>query len=180
MTDTDKVQDEALDPTKPHGPTDTEEEATAKEFRPQGTPMTVGRPQTPDQDGDGFLTKAGILRAEDIIVEPVEVPEWGGRVRVKALSGSERDAFESSLVVNKGKKSQYTDTRNVRAKLASMAIVGADGNPLFDQADVVKLGKKSSAALDRVFSVAMKLSKITDEDLEELVGNSEPGHSDVS
>jgi len=144
-------------------------------------PVVPPRPQAPSMDEDGFLTKAGILRAEDIIVEVVEVPEWGGgRVRVKALSGSERDAFESSLVVNKGKKSQYTDTRNVRAKLAAMTIVDKDMAPMFGQADVDRLGKKSSAALDRVFSVAMKLSKITEEDLEELAGNSENGHSDAS
>ena len=27
----------------------------------------------------------------------VEVPEWGGGVRVKTLSSAERDAFETSL-----------------------------------------------------------------------------------
>lgn len=174
MTQDKVTQDEALDSTA--GPTNTEDAP-----KPASPPPGMGRPQAPDTDEDGFLTKAGILRAEDIIVKVVEVPEWGGgRVRVKALTGTERDAFESSLVVNKGKKSQYTDTRNVRAKLAAMTIVDKDLNAMFDQADVAKLGKKSAAALERVFSTAMELSKITDEDLEELAGNSGPGHSDDS
>jgi len=43
------------------------------------------------------LNKEQILRADDLKTEEVDVPEWGGSVRVRVLTGTERDAFESSI-----------------------------------------------------------------------------------
>lgn len=134
--------------------------------------------------GLGFLTREDILGADDIRVEVVEVPEWTrdgrGKVRVKGMNGKERDEFESELVQNKGKKNQFTDTRNVRAKLAARCMVDDKNKAMFTAADVARLGEKSSVALDRVFKVGMKLSKLTQEDLEEMTGNSEPDRSEDS
>jgi hypothetical protein len=45
---------------------------------------------------------------------------------------------------------------------------------------VEALGKKSAAALNRVFEVAQRLSGITDDDVEELAKNSVGGPSDGS
>ena len=39
---------------------------------------------------------------------------------------------------------------------------------MFTDADVVALGAKSAAALDRIYDVATRLSGITDEDVEEI------------
>jgi len=44
-----------------------------------------------------LLTKDAILAAEDAVFEDVHVSEWGGTVRVKALSGLERDRFEALI-----------------------------------------------------------------------------------
>ena len=44
------------------------------------------------------LTAAEILGTEDIVEELVEVPEWKGTVRVRGLTGRERDAYEASLL----------------------------------------------------------------------------------
>lgn len=137
-------------------------------------------PTDPVEEDLVFLSREAILEADDAVVEVVAVPEWGGHVRVKGMTGTERDSFESSLVQNKGKKSQYTDTRNIRAKLASLTLVDGNGERMFSVKDVNRLGQKSAAALDRVFSMAQKLSKITDQDLEELAGNSEEDRSDDS
>ena len=38
-----------------------------------------------------YLTAEAITAAQDPAHEDVHVPEWGGWVRVKALSGAERD-----------------------------------------------------------------------------------------
>ncbi len=40
--------------------------------------------------------------ADDLPVEDVEVPEWGGAVRLRTLTGSERDGFEASVVSQNG------------------------------------------------------------------------------
>lgn len=117
-----------------------------------------------------LLTRDQILDAKDITYEDVEVPEWGGTVRVQALSGAARDQFEAALVAGKG-KNRSVKLDNVRAKMVAASIVDADGKRLFTDADVRKLGEKSAAALQRVYTVAQRLSGLTDDDAEELAGN---------
>lgn len=118
-----------------------------------------------------LLTADEILAAEDIQTEIVHVPEWGGSVRVKGLSGTERDAFEASLVENAGTKRQRLSLANVRAKLCALTIVDEKGAQLFRETQLGKLGGKSASALDRIYAAAQRLSKISDADVEELVGN---------
>jgi len=40
-----------------------------------------------------MLDKSTILAAKDLRTTDIEVPEWGGTVRVKAMSGREREQF---------------------------------------------------------------------------------------
>ena len=117
-----------------------------------------------------MLTKDQILDAQDLQTEIVEVPEWEGSVEIKAMTGFERDAFEESLLRGKGKNTTV-NMQNIRAKLVAHSIVNGDGERMFGDADVKALGKKSAAALDRVFAVAQELSGITKEDVEELAAN---------
>ncbi|WP_116048780.1 hypothetical protein [Amycolatopsis palatopharyngis] len=123
-----------------------------------------------------LLSRDQILEAKDITSEDVDVPEWGGTVRVMALSGWERDKFEAAMVAGKGKNRTVT-MDNVRAKMAAASIVNEDGQRLFSESDVRELGKKSAAALQKVFKTAQRLSGLTDDDAEELAGNSEAGVS---
>jgi len=119
----------------------------------------------------GFLSRADILEFDDVKTEIVEVPEWGGQVMVKALNGTERDAFEASIVEMSG-RTQKMKTENIRAKLAVKTIIDPETKkPIFTVADIEALGRKSASALDRVFSVAQKLSGISDGDVEELEKN---------
>lgn len=116
------------------------------------------------------LGRDQILSANDITKELIPVPEWGGEVYVKALSAGERDGYESSMIHFNGKK-QSVNMENARAKLAALSICDENGARLFTDMDVQDLTKKSAAALQRVFEVAQRLSKITDDDLEELTKN---------
>jgi hypothetical protein len=113
------------------------------------------------------LSREAILQAQDIQIEEVQVPEWGGSVYVKGMTGTERDAFEMSIVRTKGKSTEI-NMNNIRAKLAASAICNEQGARLFTDADVKALGGKSAAALQRVFEVAQRLSGIGDEDVKEL------------
>jgi hypothetical protein len=61
--------------------------------------------------------------------------------------------------------------RNIRAKLVALTVVDEDGNRIFSDEDAEALGKKSAAALDRIFAVAQRLSGLRPEDVEELAGN---------
>lgn len=126
-----------------------------------------------------LLTKEAILAADDLVTEDVAVPEWGGTVRVRAISGAERDAFEQAIVTRKG-KNVTTNLANIRAKLVAICVVDESGQRLFGDKDVLLLGTKSAAALDRVFTVAQQLAGLTDKDVDELAENLEPGQSDDS
>jgi hypothetical protein len=130
-----------------------------------------------------MLTKEQILAADDRPTEEVEVPQWGGTVFVKTMSGTEKDAYENDCMrINvKGKKVNFEDHRdNSRAKLLVLCIVDENGNRLFDESDIKALGNKSCAALDTVYEVAARLNKQTPEDLETMAKNSDGGQTDSS
>ena len=123
-----------------------------------------------------MLNKAQILAADDLPKEVVTVPEWGGEVFVRMLTGTERDRFEASLQGEKGK----IDLTNVRARFCSLTMVDDAGKRLFADNEVMGLGQKSAKALDRVFGASQKLNGLTDADVEELAKNSESDPADAS
>jgi len=114
-----------------------------------------------------LLTKEQILSKDDLKSEIVEVPEWGGEVRVCTMSGFARDRFELSITGKTG-----NNMENIRAKLAAATIVDESGNLLFNEKDLAELGKKSCAALDRVFAASQRVNLITNSDVESLAKNS--------
>lgn len=116
------------------------------------------------------LTKNEILSQSDREIEMVEVPEWGGVVFVRSLSGEERDQFEASIIERNGRDVR-TNLRNLRARLVVLAACDESGNPIFSPGDADALGAKSAAALDRIFSVAQRLSGLRENDVQELAEN---------
>lgn len=127
-----------------------------------------------------LLTKQQIWDAPDQVCEEVLVPEWGGSIRIRSLNGHERDHYESSSVTFKGSE-RTINLRNIRARLVVLSAIDDNGQPLFDQtSDVIRLGQKSAAALNRVFERCQKISGLTNEDVEELAGNLESGQSSDS
>ena len=126
-----------------------------------------------------ILTREQILDAQDLQTEVVEVPEWGGSVKVQGMTGRDRDAFEAEIIERKGKDFNV-NMQNIRAKLVSLSLVNGDGQRVFTDKDVAALGKKSAVALDRIFTVAQELSGISKADVEELAKNLESVPSDAS
>lgn len=122
-----------------------------------------------------LLSRDQILAADDRPSEEIDVPEWGGAVRVRGLSGQGRDEYFASMtVVRKPGERPSMDTANATAKLVARCIVGEDNEPMFTQSDVHALGELSGIALDRVFTVAQRLSGLSEEDMAELGKASEP------
>lgn len=117
-----------------------------------------------------MLTREQILESNDIQEEIIEVPEWGGSVKVRGMTGVERDKFEASTFKGKGKNLQL-NWQNIRAKLVASTVVNGVGHLMFTDQDVAALGKKSAVGLDRVFEAGQRLSGITKEDVEDLAKN---------
>lgn len=125
------------------------------------------------------LTGEQILGVDDIKKEAVKVPEWGGEVFVKMMTGAERDVFEQAMIDSRG-SDKKANLQNIRARLAVLTICNEAGERLFTDAQVAALGKKSAAALDRIFEKAQKLNRIGKEDVEELSKNDASGQSAAS
>jgi len=118
------------------------------------------------------LTREQILAAVDMKIEEVAVPEWGGVVYVKALSGRARDQFDASRYRLKGKEVEMIH-ENTRATLVALSVCDPAGQLQFSEADVKALGEKNALALERVFEVAQRLSGLRPQDLETKLKNSE-------
>lgn len=117
------------------------------------------------------LTRDEILACDDGQIVKVSVPEWGGHVYVRSMTGEQRDAWEAAQIGGTATKPQVK-LDNMRATLAAHTICDEGGKPLFAVKDIPALGKKSAAALERVHTAARKLSRISADDIEELAGNS--------
>lgn len=118
------------------------------------------------------LTRDAILAADDLTLEPLEVPEWGGTVYVRGLCGRDRDSYELRLAVAR-QRGQVEDFP-MRAEIAVRCLVDSAGNRLFGPGDVSALAEKSADVLDRVYDKAARLSGMEPEAVEEEGKGSPP------
>lgn len=113
-----------------------------------------------------LLSLKEIIEVDDLKTETVSVPEWGGEVCVRCLKGWQRDQFESWAAEN------VKDLAHYRAKLVSLALCDENGESLnATEADMLKLSDKNAAALNRVFTVAQRLSGMGKQDVEDIEKN---------
>ena len=119
----------------------------------------------------GCLTAAQILAADDIKKAPVDVPEWGGTIYVKTVSGTERDRFEESLNKNR---------EGFRVKFVVAAACDENGKPLFTAEQAAALAGKSGAVIGRVFDAAWDINGFSQERVEELGKDSPSAPSEDS
>lgn len=113
-----------------------------------------------------LLDAAQILAAEDLETREVEVPEWGGAVRLRQLTAAQRDQIGAALY-------QVPDDGPARAaatrrEILIRSMVSAGGVPLFDAASYEQLLAKAPAPLDRLFFAALDLNGMTEAARERL------------
>lgn len=115
------------------------------------------------------LSRDAILGAPDLKTIPVDVPEWGGRVYVRSLSGREREQIEYRQVQD---RESNDPKRNFRGLILAYCLADAAGKPLFTPADAEMLGAKAAKPVEKVFEAAIKLNGFGAADVEELEKNS--------
>jgi len=126
----------------------------------------------------GLLSKKQLL--EKGVIEVVKV-DLGNEnfVFVRQMSGRERDHFEQSLLKmtkdSKGKIDGYEQNlEDFRAKLAVATICDEKGELLLTFNDFPVLSQNMGyTMLDKIIAAAQELNKITEEDKEVLLKNSE-------
>jgi hypothetical protein len=124
-----------------------------------------------------FLTRDAIVEADDTEYDEVECPEWGGKVRLRSIRGTQRDAYEQSLIVEKS-GSRSMNLRNARAKLIFLCAVDESGRLLFNADDLNALGRKNAKPLDRLFDACRALAGLSEEDVDKLTEDFGAARSD--
>ena len=128
-------------------------------------------------NGDELLSKDEILGMDDIPMEEVVVPEWKNRkVLICGLTAAGKNAYQASLLEIKG-NSRKVRMENALAKLLVRTIVNRQRQPIFTETDIERLGSKSAAALERLATVANRLSGMDEKENAELVKNSDAAQS---
>lgn len=112
------------------------------------------------------LTKQQILAANDRRTVEVDVPEWGDKVRLAVMTGTERESFEREWTNSDDKLvPQY------KLKMLRRCLVDDSGAALFTDADLDALGQKNALVLDRLFTECMKLNGFQKDSVEEAAKN---------
>lgn len=125
-----------------------------------------------------YLDRAAILAAQDLEFEDIDVPEWGGTVRVYALSVTQReelfllmiDASESIRASSKRKdedgelsiKLDISRLARSKAQVVIWCVADADGKRLFQQSDLDAIGLKSGDVIERLYNRVMAISGTND------------------
>ncbi len=105
-----------------------------------------------------------ILSVKDFELVEVEVPEWEVSIYLKPISGMKRAKLES---MNNNNKPLET----IMMSLLVDSIVDENGNQVFTDEDIEKLGNKNSKVIYRIFTEALTVSGLSDKEIEELEKN---------
>jgi hypothetical protein len=121
------------------------------------------------------LTAEQIKAAAKLIIESVDVPEWGGTVLVKMLSGKEKTAFYVAQSIAR-KANNDEPIENYQARFCVAVLCDEEGNRLYqdDQADELGDLPSSGVIIERIYDKARKLNCMFTEAEEEQLKNSAP------
>lgn len=126
-----------------------------------------------------LLSREGLLQKEKLEIVQVDLGK-DEFVYVRQMTGRERDTFEQSLIKetknSKGQTDYEKTLGDFRAKLAVVTVCDETGKLLLKPEDYPLLSQNMSAArLERIVEEAQRLNKISDQDKENLVKNSDAG-----
>ena len=93
--------------------------------------------------GKKYLTNAQeIIAAEDFRFVDVEVPEWGGTVRIRSLSAKQRDTL--------ARKIKSDGEAEASEMMVVMCVVDENGQRVFEFKDIERLKAKSTVPIARI------------------------------
>lgn len=115
------------------------------------------------------LTPDDIFGTSDLKIETCDVPEWGGAVCLREMSGTDREAWEREAFGDKGDR-PVTNTH--RATLLAYCLCDSTGARLFVNSQIGKLSAKSSKVLIRLYAQAAAINGLSKEAKEKAAKNS--------
>lgn len=109
----------------------------------------------PAAEAKKLLTVTDILAVNDIVEEDVEVPEWGGAVRIRAFTKARQHQLrEMSRDPRTGKLDEH--------KLEMQLFIHGVIEPKFEPVQATELEQKSAGAIDRILTRIMAISGMTE------------------
>lgn len=130
------------------------------------------------------LSAAAVLKADDLPREVVPVPEWGGDILLRALSGNELDAWRAEwrvkdqygnpVLAANGTFASVDDDNPARsfARIILWAARNDDDTPLFAPDQLDALAGKAWPVLQRLGQKALALANQDAAGLAAIAGNS--------
>lgn len=111
-----------------------------------------------------YLSVEDIRNADDIKTEDVEIPEWGGKVAVKGMSGRLRSNLEQKIAAN-------APSGDIKMLIVLECTVNEDGSRMFTNSDRKWLVEKAAGPIESIFEAVCKLSGVAEGAVEEAEGN---------
>jgi len=102
------------------------------------------------------LNREQILSAKDREIIVLDIPEWGGEVRLMAFSGGSAESISPEDSIS---------------KVVALSIIDDNGNLVFSEEDIDALKTRSARVLKRVFDEALKLNGLGDNAIEDATKN---------
>lgn len=129
-----------------------------------------------------MISKEDIFNFDDLQLEPVPVPEWGGMtVYLRPMTGAEREQYESRLLEVARLPTIVEKINAIHANLVFLCACNEAGERLFtEKEDFDKLMKKNWLALDRLIDKAKEINVLTDEAVSDLAKKSGPSGTEGS
>lgn len=123
-----------------------------------------------------MLTREQILNPKRGRFETVDVPEWGGKVRLKALSVRDRTIIETEFVrlgrLAREQSPDYVSSmRNMQVQLVALSVVDEAGAHQFTLDDVEQLSQQEPEAIGRLSDAATLLNGFQAKATEEAAKN---------
>lgn len=118
-------------------------------------------------EGGVVSTAADILAIQDMNIRRVWVPAWNQNIYLRTPTALEKGRFEATVTGDGEKR----DIRTLKLRLCIMTICDGNGARLFTNADIEKLGEKSSQAIETIATEALKMIQITEDELENAAKN---------
>ena len=128
-----------------------------------------------------FSADQFFAQALNLKTEFVPLPEIGGGIWIRELTGLQRDKYEETLIQGKG-KNRRVSLQGARARLIIFSAVegpdpalveagkadppGADAKPLFRMSNIAQINSLGASFVEPLAEAARRLSGITDDETE--------------
>lgn len=105
-----------------------------------------------------ILDVDAILAAKDLVEETIDIPEWGGAVKVRSFSKKQQQDVRDEAMVDGDLNAE---------RLEMFLFLRGVVEPEFENEQYEQLREKNAAVIDRILNRIMKLSGLTPEAVKE-------------